>query len=197
LQSALSAFPTMSLSVATVQNIARIFRSMDTLRKIGAKILDKRVKGESSGVLPQTRGSPPGTTVHAGLTDKQFPLLECIQTILPLLSDLTEFLWNAAHYCYQVCRLVYKLQDGTMNEPLPVDKLTSSSYTTTTLVIGVVRSRSDYSPRSAEAIVCTCRCNIIPFSALPAQHPRFDRTTSTKADDDIFGVSTSGGGKDE
>lgn len=81
---------------------------MDTLRKIGAKILDKRIKGEPSGVLQHTRDSPPCTTVHAGLLNKQLLLLDCIQTILPLLSDLTEVLWTAAHYCYQVCRLGYE-----------------------------------------------------------------------------------------
>ncbi|KAG0297543.1 hypothetical protein BGZ96_005851 [Linnemannia gamsii] len=115
LQSALSAFPTKSLPLATVQNIARIFRSMDTLRKIGAKILDKKVKGEPSVVPQHTRDSPPDTTVHAGLTNKQLLLLDCIQTILPLQSDLTEVLWTAARYCYQEW---YEADRTTRPDPL-------------------------------------------------------------------------------
>ncbi|KAF9155404.1 hypothetical protein BG015_009961 [Linnemannia schmuckeri] len=101
LQSALSAFPAKTLTTATLQNIARIFRSMDTLRKIGVKTLDRKEKDESSGGLKRTQGSPSGTTIATGLTNKQLQLLGCIQTILPFLSDLTEVLWNAAHSCYQ------------------------------------------------------------------------------------------------
>ncbi|KAK3839360.1 MAG: peptidase family C50-domain-containing protein [Linnemannia elongata] len=101
LQCALSAFPTKRLTTATLQNIARIFRSMDTLRKIGAKTLERKEKVESSGGLKRTHDSPLGTTIAAELTHRQMHLLGSIQTILPFLSDLTEVLWNAAHSCYQ------------------------------------------------------------------------------------------------
>ncbi|KAF9279006.1 hypothetical protein BGZ88_000230 [Linnemannia elongata] len=101
LQCAISAFPTKPLTTATLQSIARIFRAMDTLRKIGARTLDRKEKVESSGGLKCTHGTPSGTRVAAGLTNMQLQLLGSIQTILPLLSDLTEILWNAAHSCYQ------------------------------------------------------------------------------------------------
>ncbi|KAF9145584.1 hypothetical protein BGX30_008143, partial [Mortierella sp. GBA39] len=115
LQCALSAFPTKPLTAATLQNIARIFRSMDTLRKIGAKTLDRKEKVESNGGLKCTHGSPSGTTIATGLTNKQLQLLGCIQTILPFLSDLTEVLWNAAHPYYQEW---YEGDRGTRPDPL-------------------------------------------------------------------------------
>ncbi|KAF9105230.1 hypothetical protein BGX29_000419 [Mortierella sp. GBA35] len=101
LQSALSAFPTKNLTAATLQNIARIFRSMDKLRSVGAKILDKIEQVESVGGTRHALVSSSGAAVASGPTIKDLPLLGSIQTVLQSLSDLTETLWSLAGTCYQ------------------------------------------------------------------------------------------------
>ncbi|KAF9907200.1 hypothetical protein EC991_011190 [Linnemannia zychae] len=101
LWNSLSALPTKALTVATLQNIARIFRSMDTLRKIGAKVLDRREQDESKWKLKHVHGSSSDATTTLIKSNQQLLVLGSIQTIIPLLSDMTEILWTSAHSCYQ------------------------------------------------------------------------------------------------
>ncbi|KAI1317841.1 hypothetical protein EDD11_007643 [Mortierella claussenii] len=75
---------------ATLQNIARIFRSMDTIRSIGSKIMDICENGSSMA------------TPIATSADVQLQWLGCIQTVTQVLSDLTAGLWNQIHASYLI-----------------------------------------------------------------------------------------------
>jgi len=78
---------------------------MDTLRSMGAKILDKTEQNEAStGNLK--RATAASTEPHITSADSRYLLLlGSIQTLLPILSDVTEALWLSAHSYYQVYRL--------------------------------------------------------------------------------------------
>ncbi|KAF9565327.1 hypothetical protein EC968_004164 [Mortierella alpina] len=64
-------------------DMARIFRSMDTLRSIGSKIMDRQEKKQSSSIDNQ-----------ALPLDQQSHSLRCVGQVIRMLADITEGLWS-------------------------------------------------------------------------------------------------------
>ncbi|KAF9960639.1 hypothetical protein BGZ70_008527 [Mortierella alpina] len=79
----LSSFPREGLTSTILMNMARIFRSMDTLRSIGSKIMDRQEKEQ---VLKTEKEALP--------MDKQSRSLQYIGQVIRVLADVTEGLWS-------------------------------------------------------------------------------------------------------
>lgn len=101
LEKSLSAFPKEKVALATLQNIARIFRSMDTLRTIGSKGMDSYEKVARSETVVSGDDHRLASQGHIGTT-KYVQLLQSIEPVLELLSDVTAGLWRQGHTSYLV-----------------------------------------------------------------------------------------------
>ncbi|GJJ77447.1 separase [Entomortierella parvispora] len=99
LEQSLSAFPKEQIALATLQNIARIFRSMDTLRTIGSKGMDSYEKIACSKAVASRDDLCPTSQSQIGAT-KYVQLLQSIEPVLELLSDVTAGLWRQGHTSY-------------------------------------------------------------------------------------------------
>ncbi|KAF9980812.1 hypothetical protein BGZ75_007953 [Mortierella antarctica] len=87
----LSSFPSEGLAPTILMNIARIFRSMDTLRSIGSKIMDRQEKELSAR---SAKEAPP--------MDKQSHSLPYIGQVIRVLADVTEGLWSQGKSDYML-----------------------------------------------------------------------------------------------
>ncbi|KAG0048294.1 hypothetical protein BGZ83_006712, partial [Gryganskiella cystojenkinii] len=99
LENSLADFPEDGLTLATLQNIARIFRSMDTLRTIGSKTIDtfeKRTPSKLKAAVPERAMS----VDNSGDITKQVQLLQSIEPVLELLSDITVGMWRKGQSSY-------------------------------------------------------------------------------------------------
>ncbi|KAG0315506.1 hypothetical protein BGZ99_007425 [Dissophora globulifera] len=85
-----------NLSAATLQNVARIFRSIDTLRSIGSKMLDKRERGWSSSSVSGVSTAGSVQKLERGFVD--------IKLIIQMLVDVTARLWHRTQAAYLKCR---------------------------------------------------------------------------------------------
>ncbi|KAF9110810.1 hypothetical protein BGX27_005860, partial [Mortierella sp. AM989] len=81
LEQDLSSFSTNGIPTSILQNIARIFRSMDTIRSIGSKIMDRCEKAPIS-------------------TDAALQSLVFVSVLTQILSDVTLGLWHYARMDY-------------------------------------------------------------------------------------------------
>ncbi|KAF8940108.1 hypothetical protein BGZ58_007693 [Dissophora ornata] len=95
LEEGLSSFPMEGLTTATLQNAARIFRSVDTIRSIGSKILDKCEKGQN------TDSARPSTVPR--VTDMLERWLSSTKAITQILSNVTAGLWHQIQTDYIAC----------------------------------------------------------------------------------------------
>lgn len=91
LEQSLSSFSTEGLAPTILMNMARIFRSMDTLRSIGSKIMDRQEKDRSTRLENET---PP--------MDKQSHSLRFIGQVIRVLADVTVGLWSQGKADYIV-----------------------------------------------------------------------------------------------
>ncbi|KAG0300101.1 hypothetical protein BGZ98_009492 [Dissophora globulifera] len=87
---------TDNLSAATLQNVARIFRSIDTLRSIGSKMLDKRERDWSSSSVSGLSTAGSVQKLERGFVD--------IKLIIQMLVDVTARLWHRTQAAYLKCR---------------------------------------------------------------------------------------------
>ncbi|KAF9397283.1 hypothetical protein BGX21_009035 [Mortierella sp. AD011] len=87
----LSSFPPKGLPTSILQNVARIFRSMDNIRSVGSKIMDKYEK-------EQKRISTDSTSD----VDVALRSLVSAGMITRILSDVTVGLWYYVRFDYQV-----------------------------------------------------------------------------------------------
>ncbi|KAG0247734.1 hypothetical protein BG011_000997, partial [Mortierella polycephala] len=88
LEQSLSVFPGESLTGPTLNNIARIFKSMDTLRNLGSRILDKHENEKKKGISEPSIAGPS--------VDRQMRLLGPIHDVIAILSDVAAGLWRRA-----------------------------------------------------------------------------------------------------
>ncbi|KAG0020475.1 hypothetical protein BGZ80_004133 [Entomortierella chlamydospora] len=91
LEQDLSSFPPKGLPTSILQNVARIFRSMDNIRSVGSKIMDKYEK-------EQKRISTDSTSD----VDVALRSLVSAGMVTRILSDVTVGLWHYARLDYQV-----------------------------------------------------------------------------------------------
>ncbi|KAG0336531.1 hypothetical protein BG000_006468 [Podila horticola] len=94
LQASLSLLPRVGHCKDTLQNIARIFRSMDTLRSFGSKLLDKCEKDHADILMTASASRKARSTVNPELATRRLTLLLVTKEMTQTLSELTARLWQ-------------------------------------------------------------------------------------------------------
>ncbi|KAG0348619.1 hypothetical protein BG004_004650 [Podila humilis] len=101
LQQVLATSPQYKFTKETLQHMARVFRSMDTLRSLGSKIMDMHEKYQTDAQRNTTAATRIPVPDHQEMLFQQSQLLAATVEIIQLLSDLTEALWTQGKVEYK------------------------------------------------------------------------------------------------